>query len=67
MTRLPSRTIDSTVPHVYKQAIGYSVAPSLTWLPSRTNPVVFQTLKGALCPPKSSSPLVSILALCLER
>jgi hypothetical protein len=45
MTHLPSHTIDSTVPHVYKQAIGYSVAPSLTWLLSQTNPVVFQTLK----------------------
>jgi hypothetical protein len=40
MTRLPSRAIDSTVPHVYKQAIGYAVAPSLTWLLSRTNPVL---------------------------
>jgi hypothetical protein len=67
MTRLLSRAIDSTVLHVYKQAIGYSVAPSLTWLFSQTNPVVFHTLKGVLCPPKSSSPLVSILALCLER
>jgi hypothetical protein len=45
MTRLPSRAIDSTVPHVYKQAIGYSVAPSLTWLLSRTNPVVFYSLE----------------------
>jgi hypothetical protein len=67
MTRLPSRAIDSTVLHVYKQAIGYPVAPSLTWLLSRTNPVAFQTLKGVLCLPKSSSPLISILALCLER
>jgi hypothetical protein len=67
MTRLPSRAIDSTVPHIYKQAIEYPVAQSLTWLSSRTNPVLPNPLMcEVLCTPKSF-PLVSITVFCLER